>query len=121
MHGQLTTAHAVRYLLLLASGFALVTACAAPASINREGTANAAPPTTGQANVVDIADFGYYGPYRVGMTVDQVRAAANGRLAENTGLPHCTEFVDTTATSGAAQALSILLTEHTGNRVVGIR
>jgi hypothetical protein len=73
------------------------------------------------------ADFGHYGPYRLGMAADEIREIAQGELTEPpaiegmAGAPGpCQSFVDSDATAHPADRLALLLLRDAGYRVVGI-
>ncbi len=68
------------------------------------------------------ADFGTYGPYRVGMTAAEVRGAAHGALREETqgGIDNCLFFTDPDVADSPANRLGLTLPRTAGYRLVGI-
>lgn len=74
------------------------------------------------------ADFGHFGPYRLGMSADEVREIAHGELTEPPsvdgvagGPAPCQSFVDSDANAHPADRLALLLLRDAGFRVVGIK
>lgn len=86
------------------------------------GTASAPDAGGATATPTPAADFGKYGPYRVGMTAGDVRAAAHGALTEQTlgGIDNCLFFTDPNSTSNPEDRIGLMLPRTAGYHVVGI-
>jgi hypothetical protein len=66
-------------------------------------------------------DFSQFGPFRIGMTIDEVRTANAGVLQESSLAYSCISFTDPASTTGMADSLQLLVTLDNGGRLVGIR
>lgn len=85
------------------------------------GCGTSAPPSPPPDLRESIVDFGGFGPFRVGMTLTEVRKANAGKLKESTRGNGCVSFIDTDATADLAGALQLLVIRDHGDRLVGIR
>lgn len=110
-------------ILLIGLGIALMAACDAQSPAAPPPTTMPPSPTEATTAQPETADFGKYGPFRIGMTADEVLAVANGRFGPQPDelADGCRQFIDPQANSHPADSMVILLTANAGNRVVGIR
>jgi hypothetical protein len=68
-----------------------------------------------------VVDFGGFGPFRIGMTLTEVRQANAGKLPEAGLANGCVSFVDNGTTADLGSALQLLVTPDDGGHLVGIR
>lgn len=107
----------MRQLLVLLVGLCVLTACATD-----PGKPSAPEAGTTSGTPTQLADFGSYGPYRVGMTADEVRVAAQGKLTEQKlgGIGDCRFFTDPASTASPEDRVGLMLPRSAGYHLVGI-